>query len=209
AIVTEIPGTTRDLLTETVDVHGVPLTMVDTAGIRGGAVDPVEVEGIARAVAVRDVAHVVLVVLDRSRALDEDDRELLARTRGRQRVIVANKSDLAPAWTADESTGLDAIAVSALTGAGIDDLRAALVDAAAGGESTRDVPAITNVRHADLLRSARAALVRAAGAAASVTPEEFVVADLTDARRCLEEITGARTADDVLHAIFARFCIGK
>jgi tRNA modification GTPase len=208
AIVTEIPGTTRDLLTETIDVLGVPLTVVDTAGVRGGAVDPVELEGIARAVAVRDVAHVVLVVLDRSRPLDDDDRDLLARTRERPRVIVANKSDLPSAWTNGDVL-FGAIGVSALTGAGIDDLRSALVDAAVGGEPMRDVPAITNVRHVDLLRSARAALDRAAAAAASTSPEEFVVADLADARRSLEEITGARTADDVLHAIFSRFCIGK
>jgi tRNA modification GTPase len=121
---------------------------------------------------------------------------------------VANKSDLAAAWTADVGA-LDAVAVSALTGAGIDELRTALVDAAVGGEAGRDVPAITNVRHVDLLRTARAGLARAARAAAAASPEEFVVADLLDARRCLEEITGARTADDVLHAIFSRFCIGK
>lgn len=208
AIVTEVPGTTRDLLTETIDVLGVPLTIVDTAGVRGGAVDRVELEGIARAVAARDVAHVVLVVLDRSRPLEDDDRELLAGTRGQRRVIVANKSDLAAAWTADVGA-LDAVAVSALTGDGIDDLRTALVDAAVDGEAGRDVPAITNVRHVDLLRTARAGLARAARAAAAAAPEEFVVADLLDARRCLEEITGARTADDVLHAIFSRFCIGK
>ena len=74
---------------------------------------------------------------------------------------------------------------------------------------TRDVPAITNVRHVDLLTSARAALDRAAGAARTGTPEEFVLADLNEARRRLEEVTGARTSDDVLHEIFARFCIGK
>lgn len=209
AIVTEIPGTTRDLLTETIDVLGVPLTVVDTAGVRGGAVDPVEAEGITRAVAALDVAHVIVVVLDRSRALDDDDRDLLARTRGRRRVVAANKSDLPSAWTGRDAGDRDVVEVSALTGAGFDALRSALVEAAAGGEATRDVPAITNVRHVELLRSARTGLARAAAAAASSSPEEFVVADLADARRCLEEITGARTPDDVLQAIFSRFCIGK
>lgn len=209
AIVTEIPGTTRDLLTETIDVLGVPLTMVDTAGVRGGAADPVETEGIARAVAARDVAHVVLVVLDRSRRLDDDDRELLRGTLGRRRVVVANKCDLPSAWTAGEIDSPGAIDVSALTGTGIDALRAALVAAAAEGEALRDVPAITNVRHVELLRSARHGLARAAAAAAAGSPEEFVVADLADARRRLEDITGVRTADDVLQAIFSRFCIGK
>jgi tRNA modification GTPase len=208
AIVTEIPGTTRDLLTETIDVQGVPMTIVDTAGVRGGAVDPVELEGIARAVAVRDVAHVVLVVLDRSQPLGDDDRDLLAHTTGRRRVLVANKADVEPAWTAIDAGADEVLEVSAKTGAGLDRLRAALV-AGACGEPTRDVPAITNVRHADLLRAARTALVRAADAAGAAAPEEFVVADLNDARGRVEEITGVRTADDVLHAIFERFCIGK
>ena len=95
AIVTDTPGTTRDLVTETVDVSGIPMTFVDTAGVHAAAMDPVEVEGIARAVAARDVAHVILVVLDRSRPLDRDDHALLDVTAGRPRVVAANKSDLA------------------------------------------------------------------------------------------------------------------
>ncbi len=98
AIVTATPGTTRDLVTETVEIEGIPMTVVDTAGVHGAAADPVEVEGIARAVAARDVAHLVVVVLDRSRSLDGDDRALLDATAGRPRVVVANKADLAPAW---------------------------------------------------------------------------------------------------------------
>ncbi len=208
AIVTDTPGTTRDLVTETVDVGGIPMTFVDTAGVHGGAIEPVEVEGIARAVAVRDVAHVILVVLDRSRALDGDDRALLEATAARPRVIVANKSDLPPAWDAGALNGAAAIVLSATTGQGVERLRAALVEAAAG-EPLRDVPAITNIRHVDLLSGARAALARAEAAAGAATPEEFVLADLNEARRRLEEVTGARTSDDVLHEIFARFCIGK
>jgi tRNA modification GTPase len=208
AIVTDTPGTTRDLVTEIVDVEGIPMTLVDTAGVHAGAIEPVEVEGIARAVAVRDVANVVLVVLDRSRSLDADDRALLEATATRRRVIVANKCDLEPAWDADALRGASAIVASATTGHGVDHLRAALVEAAAG-EPLRDVPAITNVRHADLLTGARAALARAEAAARAGTPEEFVLADLNEAKRRLEEVTGARTSDDVLHAIFDRFCIGK
>ena len=100
------------------------------------------------------------------------------------------------------------VAASASTGEGVDRLRQALVQALAG-EPTRDVPAVTNVRHANLLTGARTALERARNAAGTNTPEEFVLADLTEARRRLEEVTGARTSDDVLHEIFARFCIGK
>jgi tRNA modification GTPase len=210
AIVTDIPGTTRDLLTEVVDIDGVPMTFVDTAGVRGGATDPVEAEGIARAVAARGVAHVVVVVVDRSRPLDDDDRALLAATRERARVVVASKADLDARWTMDAlgSDGCEAIAVSAVDGHGLDVLRQTLA-AAAAGEPLRDVPAITNVRHAELIRGARAALARAAAAAQEETPEEFVLADLNEARQQLEEVTGARTPDDVLRAIFERFCIGK
>jgi len=210
AIVTDVPGTTRDFLTETVDVDGIPMTFVDTAGVRTGAVDPVELEGIARAVAVRDVAHVILVVLDRSRPFDANDRELLEATASRPRVIVANKSDLAPAWEVEgpELQGVAVVCASAKTGMGVNVLRAALADATTG-EPTRDVPAITNVRHADLLACAKVALERAEAVARAGTPEEFVLADLNEARLKLEEVTGARTSDDVLHAIFDEFCIGK
>jgi tRNA modification GTPase len=208
AIVTDTPGTTRDLVTETVDIGGVAVTLVDTAGVHAGAIEPVEIEGIARAVAVRAVAHVILVVLDRSRPLDADDRALLDATAARRRVIVANKGDLPAAWEAGALDGASAIVASATTGQGIERLRAALVEAAAG-EPLRDVPAITNIRHVDLLSGARAALDRAHGAARAGTPEEFVLADLNEARQRLEEVTGARTSDDVLHEIFARFCIGK
>jgi tRNA modification GTPase len=208
AIVTDTPGTTRDLVTETVDIDGIPMTLVDTAGVRAGAVDPIEVEGIARAVAVRDVADIVLVVVDRSRPLDTDDRALLESTSKRRRVVVASKSDLAPAWPMDELAEASPVALSATSGEGVDCLRAALVVAAAG-EPLRDMPAITNVRHQDLLTRAHAALERAEVAALGGAPEEFVLADLGEARSRLEEITGTRTSDDVLHAIFDRFCIGK
>jgi tRNA modification GTPase len=209
AIVTEIPGTTRDLLTERVDVNGVPVTFVDTAGLRAGSNDPIEIEGMARAVAARAVAHAIVVVLDRSRPLEPDDHALLEATTARPRVIAVNKCDLPAAW-AMASLEIDGTVVpaSAVTGDGIDRLRAALTDAASGGPP-RDVPAVTNIRHVELMRCARAGLDRAARAAAADTPEEFILADLADARRQLEEITGARTSEDVLRAIFERFCIGK
>lgn len=204
AIVSELPGTTRDLVTEVVDVNGLPVTLVDTAGLREIAADVVEQEGMARAHAARRVADLTIVVLDRSRALDADDEEILRVTADDRRVIVANKADLDAAWI-DERIR----AVSAKTGEGIEALRAAAVGALAGGERLRDTPAVTNIRHASLLSRAADALRRAATAARDRAPEELVAADVNDARSSLEEITGARTADDVLHAIFDRFCIGK
>lgn len=208
AIVTDVPGTTRDLLTEVVEVDGIPVTLVDTAGVRPAASDAIEAEGIARAAAARSVAQLVLVVLDRSRPLDDQDRRLLEETRRAPRVIVANKSDLESAW--DLATeAADAVRVSATTGAGLDALTRAMSVALSGSEPLRDTPAVTNARHAELLARAREALRRAASSAHGRTPEEFVLQDLNEARAILEEVTGARTPDDVLAAIFTKFCIGK
>ena len=208
AIVTAIPGTTRDLVTEVVDVNGVPITLVDTAGLHGAAADDVEREGIARAHSARQVADLVLVVLDRSRPMTDDDRELLALSSA-GRVVAANKSDLPSAWTPGQGGAPDAIAISAKDGAGFDDLRRAMVAVLAGGERLRDTPSLTNARHIELLNRSAAALRRASEAARAGAPEELVAADVVEARRLLEEVTGARTPDDVLRAIFDRFCIGK
>jgi tRNA modification GTPase len=209
AIVTAVPGTTRDLLTETIDVDGIPMTVVDTAGLRGGSVDEVEAEGIARAHSARAVADVTLVVLDGSMPLTADDRTLLEATASARRVIVVNKLDLTAAWPTTALGGETAISASALTGAGLDSVRAAVVQALTGAEPLRDRPLLTNVRHVELLTRARAALERAQDAASSGTPEEFVAADVGEARALLERVTGARTPDDVLQAIFGTFCIGK
>jgi tRNA modification GTPase len=184
------------------------MTFVDTAGIHTGARDPVEAEGIARAHSARSVADLVLVVLDRSRPLDADDRRLLDETAARARVVVANKCDLPAAWSLVDAGIPDSVTASAKTGSGLDELRRALT-ASTSGEPLRDVPSITNVRHADLLSRAHAALERAEAAARQQTPEEFVLADLNEARDLLEEVTGRRTSDDVLHAIFDNFCVGK
>lgn len=208
AIVAEVPGTTRDLLTETVEIDGVPVTLVDTAGVHGAAADAVEAEGIARAHAARAVAELLVVVLDRSRPLNAEDRALLEEAASARSVVVANKRDLPAAWdSAAEAPA--ALPASAVTGEGLDEVRRSIVRALAGGDGRRDAPAITNARHVDLLERAGAALARAATAAGQRTPEEFVLTDLRDARRALEEVTGARTAEDTLAAIFSKFCIGK
>jgi tRNA modification GTPase len=205
AIVTDVPGTTRDLLAERVDVGGVPLTLIDTAGIREAAGDAIEEEGISRARQARDAADVVIAVLDRSRPLTAEDRRLVEGVAARPRIVVASKSDLPAAWD-DEAAG--ARRVSSLTDEGMAGLREALLDAA-GVEPSRDRAAIANLRHAALLEQARAALGRARDAAAAGLAEELVLADLHDARGRFDEVTGARPQDEVLKVIFERFCIGK
>jgi tRNA modification GTPase len=199
AIVTELPGTTRDLLTETIEIEGLRVTLVDTAGLRDTD-DPIEREGVVRARRAGDVADLVLRVED------------LSRPRSRQDVLqckvlcVANKSDLPPQWRDD-----GAVRVSATTGEGLDELRQAIVSAL-DEELLRDRPAMTNVRHIALVERAKDALTRARHAALAdggAMPEEFVLADLTDARAAFEEITGRRAPDDLLEHIFSKFCIGK
>jgi tRNA modification GTPase len=204
AIVTETAGTTRDLVTEICDVDGLKLTLVDTAGLRDTQ-DAVEIEGVARAVRAREVAEVIVVVLDSAEALTADDTRLLDETANGARLVVANKCDQRPAWSRD-----DVVRVSALTGAGIECVRRAIVDRVTGGEPLRDPPAISNVRHATLLARARSHLASAhAAARESGTPEEFLLADLHAARVSLGEVLGAHTSEHVLAHIFDRFCIGK
>jgi tRNA modification GTPase len=209
AIVADRPGTTRDLLTETVEIDGIPITLVDTAGENAAAIDPIELEGMARAAAARDVAAVVMLVLDRSIPLGADDRRLLAETASTPHVIAVNKIDQPPAWSEEELGTVNAVLVSARTEAGLDELRAAITGVLSSRDARRDVPAMTNIRHVRLVRAAREALARAEAAAADGTPEEFVLLDVNEARVRLEEVTGVRTADDVLVAIFTKFCIGK
>jgi tRNA modification GTPase len=208
AIVTAIPGTTRDLLTEQADVAGLSLSLIDTAGVRD-TTDVVEREGVARAKAAVTVADLTIVVLDRSRPLTYDDRELLGVTASRPRVVVWNKIDLPPSQPLEPLDPVEAVAISAMTGAGIDRLIAAIGVALGTGEALRDRPQITNVRHAVLLERAKESLTRAVTALESAVSEEFPLLDLQEAGAALQEITGRKTTDDLLRHIFERFCIGK
>jgi tRNA modification GTPase len=205
AIVTDVPGTTRDLITERVAVDGIPVTLTDTAGLRERAGNAIEEEGITRARQAGAAADVLIVVIDRSQPLTPLDERILDETSARPRVIVASKADLVPAWIAEAH---DAICVSSLTDEGIDDLRRAMVGRV-GGDVLRDRPAIANLRHAVLIERARAAVSRARTDAAAGEPEELLLAELHEARRCFDEITGMRAPEEVLQVIFQRFCIGK
>ncbi len=206
AIVTATPGTTRDVLTEVIDLDGLRATIVDTAGMRLTS-DEIEAEGVRRAESAAAAASVTVVVLDASSPLDPDDRALLD-SRSAARVVAANKSDLAPAWRAADVAD---VAVSARTGEGLDDLARAVRTAAGSTARTEEVPLVTNVRHLDLIARAEAALggAEAALLAPSALPEEIVLVDLHEARHALEEVVGVHAADDLLEHIFSRFCIGK
>ena len=209
-IVTPIAGTTRDLVTERADVDGLAVALVDTAGLRE-ALDVVEQEGVRRTRGSIAVADVVLVVLDRSRPLSDEDKAVIRDTAGRRRVVVVNKTDLPAAWHTNETGDVPfcSVEISAQTREGLDGLRAAMKRALMEGEPLRDRPAVTNIRHAALLTRARASLARAASAVTDRLPEEFPLSDLQEAAHALQEITGRRSSDDLLHEIFRRFCIGK
>ena len=210
AIVNAAPGTTRDLLTERVDIAGLSVELVDTAGLRDTE-DEVEREGVLRTEGSLRVADVAVVVIDRSRPLSADDRRALSSTSTQARLVVANKIDLPAAWP-DQAIGADAVPISAQSGAGIETLIARLSETLAQAPAMRDVPLVTNVRHVLLLEQARASLVRgrlAVAESAGALPEEFLLADVQEGLERLQEVTGRRTSEDLLRHIFERFCIGK
>jgi tRNA modification GTPase len=212
AIVSGVPGTTRDLITEQVEIDGLRVGLVDTAGITVTS-DPVEKEGVVRAQGSFAVAHLTLVVLDRSEALDEDDRKILHDTSGSPRVLVINKCDLPAAWVEQDlgARGETVLSVSLRTQEGTGRLSPAIVHGLGGDARLRDEVMVTNVRHVRLLEVAEEALAgaRAALARDATLSEEFVLSDLDRARAALEEITGKRTKEEMLQEIFSRFCIGK
>jgi tRNA modification GTPase len=202
AIVTDIPGTTRDLVSEVAAIRGIPVKFVDTAGIRSGQ-DLVETLGIERSYQAMADADVTLVVVDLSAPLHPDDRALIERAKSQGRwILVGNKADLPRAAKSTE----DFISVSALTGIGIEPLRDAIAPIATGEQ---DSGFITSIRHEQLLRESMEALSQARKAAEFGIPHEMLLLDLYAALRPLDAITGATTADDILNRIFSTFCIGK
>jgi tRNA modification GTPase len=212
AIVTQIPGTTRDLVTENLNIGGIAVTLVDTAGLRE-TLDVVESEGVSRGNRARRIADLVLLVLDSSEPLTSADAQLLTETETANRIVVLNKTDLRrhPPFADPRFSFLsESVQVSALTGDGFDRLHQAISGALVGEERLRDAATISNTRHISLLEQCRVSLVTARDAAtAANVPEEFLLTDLQSARVCLDEIVGRRTSEDVLRHIFERFCIGK
>lgn len=207
AIVTATPGTTRDLVTETVAIGGLPVRLVDTAGIRH-ALDEAESMGIQKSMEALADADLVLVVLDASLPMEETDRELLQDVGERPAIVVQNKIDVAGDGT-EYGSALPGVKTSATTGEGIDQLRQMILQHVLGDGAQLESGFLTNVRQQDLVQKALAALHAATQAVAVRTPHEMILLDLYNALRPLDEITGATTADDILNRIFSTFCIGK
>jgi len=203
AIVTATPGTTRDLVTETVAIDGIPVELIDTAGLREAA-DEAERIGITKSREAMADADVVLVVLD---GTDPKHQEIPQETEGRPRIIAYNKCDLVPGKR--EVQG-EAIATSAVTGEGLDALRGGIVRAVAGGErGLREAGMLTNLRQHQAVEHSLRGLDAASAAIDTATPHEMVLLDLYEALRGFDALTGATTNEDVLRLIFSSFCIGK
>jgi tRNA modification GTPase len=205
AIVTEIPGTTRDTVSETASFEGIPVKLVDTAGIREGK-DPVERLGIERSYQAMADADLTLLVFDLSAEMDDEDQALRERLAARKPLMIGNKCDLERQFTG--VAGL--LPVSALTGEGIPDVRRAILRRLApDGLAAPDSGAITNIRHEGLLRESLSALENGRRAIGFGLPHEMLLLDFYAALRPIDAVTGATTADDILNRIFSTFCIGK
>jgi tRNA modification GTPase len=205
AIVTEIPGTTRDVLREHIEIDGMPLRIVDTAGLRESA-DPIEVEGIRRAWAEIKGADLILLVVDGTFGMSDEEQAILKQLPASAPVLtVWNKIDLG-----DKQPGRrdDVIYVSALTGAGLDDLREAL-KARANYQANPEGVYLARRRHLVALQEAGEAIERANELLKGLCSGELVAEELRVAQGSLAEITGAFTSEDLLAHIFSSFCIGK
>ena len=217
AIVTASPGTTRDLVTERISLGGIPLELVDTAGLRE-AFEEAEQIGITRTREALADAGLVLVVLDATQRLNDEERKLLAAVVDRPALIAINKSDLTgeaePAAFLQEDRSvamginIPVLATSALTGNGIADLRERILALATGGAAA-EPGLLTSLRHQQAIAAARTALLDADRANVSGIPHEMILLDLYRALWALDSLTGQTTPDDILNLIFSTFCIGK
>ena len=209
AIVTELPGTTRDSLTESIEISGIPVTLTDTAGMReaGDRIEAIGVERTHRAMADADL---LVVVIDASTAVQSEDREVLERACTSRHIVAFNKSDLPPAVdTTEMVNGSKVVHVSAITGTGLCDLSAAILEPFGKVDSDAVGLLVTDSRHNDLLVRAVESLDESASLMKASASEELVLVGLHNALNYLGEITGETTTDEILGRIFSTFCIGK
>ena len=214
AIVTASPGTTRDLVSERISIGGIPIELVDTAGFREGArelLEEAEQLGIRRSHEAMADAALVLIVLDATQPLNDEDRRLLAAVDGRPAIVALNKSDLVAnekdSASISEPTA-PTISTSALTGEGVSALRERILALATGGAAA-EPGLLTNLRQHQAVATALSALADAAKANAGGIPHEMILLDLYRALWALDSLTGQTTSDDILNLIFSTFCIGK
>jgi len=207
AIVSPIPGTTRDTIQETAAIRGLPIVFIDTAGLRDSG-DPIEMEGVRRGLEIAEQAELILHVLDASEPLSQDDRKYLAAFATKKRILVRNKFDLTVRMEAIEDECV--VDVSSLTGAGIEALKDAMATLLMSGLITLDnAQAMINSRHQDALNRARAATSRASEALKNDASLDLVALDLRMAVNAVGEIVGKTATEDLLDSIFSQFCIGK
>lgn len=213
AIVTDVPGTTRDTIEEAVHISGVSLLLMDTAGLRETD-NKVEQIGIERARASMEKADLILAVIDGSSPLDEEDKTILHSLGGKKAIVILNKYDLTPEVKAEDireiAGHVPVVSLSARYGSGMDELRDELrkitekQDADAGR-----VLFLTNLRHVELVRKALDNVLRARASVREGLQADFIVIDLTEAWKTMGEITGDTMDDELIHSIFSRFCVGK
>lgn len=203
AIVTDIAGTTRDVIEEFVSLDGVPLRLLDTAGIRETD-DAVEKIGVERSQHAAKTADLIILMVDLSRGIDDEDEQLLKLVKGKKYILVGNKAD-------KKITGIDgAVEISAVTGDGIDKLSEKIRNMYKIGEIGGDNSVIiTNMRHLAALTSAKDAVSRALKSVTSGMPQDFAALDIHDAAAFLGEITGDTVSEDIVTEIFHNFCVGK
>lgn len=207
AIVTAIPGTTRDLVTERVSIEGIPVELIDTAGLRETR-DEIEAIGITKSREAMAEADLVLMVIDGTSQQHPEDLTTLASLADRPLLVAANKLDLG-AGELNLHQSVPVVHTSAITGEGIAELRSSILSIATNGASWQETALVTNLRQKQAISEALQSLQRAEEATRTLLPHEVLLVDLYDSLGALDALTGATTADDILHLIFSSFCIGK
>jgi tRNA modification GTPase len=217
AIVTATPGTTRDTVTERISLEGIPVELIDTAGLRDSAdapqgsaklLDEAESIGITKSREAMAEADVLLLVLDATTPLHPEDKAIIAASSTRPFLVAINKRDLAPTTFTHQVTEAT-VETSALTGAGISELRRAIFTLITANAPSSETALLTNLRQQQAVTTALAALAQAQRAVAATIPHEMILLDLYAALHALDALTGTTTTDDILHLIFSKFCIGK
>ncbi|HPP35344.1 MAG TPA: tRNA uridine-5-carboxymethylaminomethyl(34) synthesis GTPase MnmE [Clostridiales bacterium] len=216
AIVTDIPGTTRDIIEEYVNIKGIPVRFLDTAGIRSTD-DPVEAIGVEKARTAAAEAELVIIVLDAQTGITDEDREIMKTSLSKKTIVMINKTDVADDRMVEDMKeqirtygDIPVVVASMVDGTGMDDLADRIESLAAGGEiSANNEVLLTNARHRQLIEDAVLGLDSAESAYKGGMPLDLVTIDIRDAAEALGRITGESVSEDVVNEIFSRFCVGK